>query len=82
MEIGQACFEILLMREGQTQPERGNPAGMIGNLDEETMVKVQAIMEQERAGTITKEQAQEQMAELGLELPVRGSRPSEESKPN
>ncbi|WP_102345126.1 hypothetical protein [Bacillus sp. Marseille-P3661] len=70
------------MREGQTQPERGNPAGMIGNLDEETMVKVQAIMEQERAGTITKEQAQEQMAELGLELPVRGSRPSEESKPN
>lgn len=54
---------------GQGPEGRGNPGDMFGNLDEETRVKVQEIMEKERAGTITREEAQEQISELGIEFP-------------
>ncbi|WP_394238484.1 carbohydrate-binding domain-containing protein [Niallia oryzisoli] len=52
-----------------TRPERGNMTDMFSNLDDETKAKVQSIMEQERAGTITREEAQTQLAELGVEFP-------------
>jgi hypothetical protein len=42
---------------------------MFTNLDDKTKEKVQSIMEQERNGTITREEAQEQLAQLGVELP-------------
>lgn len=58
----------------QTRPERGIPADMFADLDEATLEKVQTIMEQQRAGTITREEAQSQLAELGIEFPVRGGR--------
>lgn len=56
---------------GQARPER-NQDGTLSNLDEETQEKVQAIMQQQREGTITIEEAQTQLAELGVEMPVKG----------
>jgi len=51
------------------KPDRGNMPDMFPTLDEETRAKMQAIMEQERAGTITREEAEKQLAELGVEFP-------------
>src|SRR3954451_1119518 len=47
---------------------------VFANLDEETQEKVQAIFEQVKTGTLTKEEAQEQLAELGVELLAKGER--------
>ncbi|MFJ8247980.1 carbohydrate-binding domain-containing protein [Peribacillus asahii] len=56
--------------DGQGRPEGGTPPGdMFGDLDDETKEKAQAIMEKERAGTITREEAQTQLKELGIEFP-------------
>lgn len=60
---------------GETPPgEGGRPeggmGGMFGDLDEKTQEKLQAIMEQQRTGGITQEEAQEQMSELGIEMPA------------
>lgn len=57
---------------GQMPQGKGNPGDMFSDLDEERREKVQSIMEQQRDGTITREEAQEQLAELGVELPQRG----------
>jgi hypothetical protein len=51
------------------QMPRGNREDMFSNLDDETREKVQSIMEQQRNGTITQEDAQAQLAELGVEIP-------------
>ncbi len=48
---------------------------MFADLDDETREKAEAIMQKQREGTITREEAQAQLAELGIELPVRGNRP-------
>lgn len=58
---------------GQNRPG-GNPGDMFKDLDEATMEKVRSIMDQERAGTITRREAQAQLAELGVEFPERGPR--------
>ncbi|HWK23623.1 MAG TPA: carbohydrate-binding domain-containing protein [Ureibacillus sp.] len=50
----------------------GNSGDMFSDLDDETREKVQGIMEQQRTGTITQEEAQAQLAELGVELPTGG----------
>ncbi|MFJ8265609.1 carbohydrate-binding domain-containing protein [Peribacillus asahii] len=56
--------------DGQARPEGGTPPGdMFGDLDDETKEKAQAIMEKERAGTITREEAQTRLKELGIEFP-------------
>ncbi|MBP2242164.1 hypothetical protein J2Z40_002737 [Cytobacillus eiseniae] len=61
--------------QGQPRPDMGGgPGDMFGDLDEETREKVQGIMEQEREGTITREEAQEKLAELGMEFPGKGER--------
>jgi hypothetical protein len=59
-------------RGGQVPMDGGNRGDMFSNLDEETRTKAQEIMEKERAGTITREEAQVQLAELGVEF---GGRP-------
>ncbi|MEC2076321.1 carbohydrate-binding domain-containing protein [Metabacillus fastidiosus] len=56
--------------DGQARSEKGTPpSDMFGDLDDETKEKAQAIMEKERAGTITREEAQAQLKELGIEFP-------------
>lgn len=55
--------------EGQAPKDGGNRGDMFSNLDEETKAKAQEIMEKERAGTITREEAQAQLAELGIDFP-------------
>lgn len=59
----------------ENRSKMGNPGDMFADLDEETREKVQEIMEQQREGTITREEAQAQLSELGVEFPVRGDRP-------
>ncbi|MGD6943191.1 hypothetical protein ACQCT6_14325 [Cytobacillus gottheilii] len=53
------------------RPGGGMPNDLFGDLDEETQQKVQEIMEQEQGGTITREEAQSQLAELGIDMPMR-----------
>jgi hypothetical protein len=47
----------------------GNRGDMFSNLDDDTKAKAEDIMEKERAGTITREEAQAQLAELGVDIP-------------
>lgn len=61
----------------QVRPDMGNREDMFSDLDEETRQKVQEIMEQQRNGTLTQEEAQEQLAELGVEMPQRGTPPQQ-----
>ncbi|EGA90805.1 hypothetical protein GPDM_03365 [Planococcus donghaensis MPA1U2] len=56
---------------GGTPPEAGALPPDMPEMDEETEQKVQEIRDQQMAGTITEEQAQEQLAELGIEMPTR-----------
>jgi len=51
----------------------GGPGNMFEGIDDATKEKVQAIMEKERAGTITREEAQIALKELGIEMPERPS---------
>ena len=46
----------------------GNRADMFSNLDEDTRAQAEDIMEKERAGTITREEAQAQLKELGIDF--------------
>ncbi|WP_260871796.1 carbohydrate-binding domain-containing protein [Bacillus sp. X1(2014)] len=46
----------------------GNRADMFSNLDEDTKAQAEDIMEKERAGTITREEAQAQLKELGIDF--------------
>ncbi|MBO9131527.1 carbohydrate-binding domain-containing protein [Bacillus sp. 165] len=50
-------------------PNGGTGGDMFSNLDDETKAKVEEIMEKEREGTITREEAQAQLKELGVEFP-------------
>lgn len=48
----------------------GSPRGdMFSNLDDATKTKAQEIMEQEREGKITREEAQAKLADLGISFP-------------
>ncbi|QCR31194.1 carbohydrate-binding domain-containing protein [Lysinibacillus sp. SGAir0095] len=58
--------------DGTGENPGGGRGDMFADLDEETKAKVQSIMEQQRNGTITQEEAQTQLAELGVELPFGG----------
>ncbi|MFV2050927.1 hypothetical protein ACEWK1_26645, partial [Metabacillus sp. YM-086] len=50
----------------------GNRMDMFAGLDEETKAKAEEIMIQMREGTITSEEAEAQLAELGVDLPIGG----------
>ncbi|MDQ0231842.1 carbohydrate-binding domain-containing protein [Metabacillus malikii] len=56
--------------------------GMFSNLDEETRKKVQSIMEQQRNSTISREEAEAQLAELGIEFPAQNGREIPNEIPN
>ena len=49
--------------------QHGGKMDKLAGLDEETKAKVQTIMEQQKSGTITREEAQTQLAGLGVEMP-------------
>ncbi|WP_370221758.1 hypothetical protein [Cytobacillus sp.] len=72
MPIIISAVASAIMMRGQPPQDGGNRGDMFSNLDEETRAKAQEIMEKERAGTITREEAQTQLAELGVELPGGG----------
>ncbi|QMT16835.1 carbohydrate-binding domain-containing protein [Planococcus maritimus] len=55
--------------DGQSGPPQG--ANLMEQLDEETALQVEEIRAQLEAGTLTEEQAQTALAELGIELPMR-----------
>ncbi|SDZ26284.1 protein of unknown function [Evansella caseinilytica] len=68
--------EMPMEGEGQTPPDRGGNFGnMFDDLDEETRAEVEAIMEEARAGTITQEEMQQRLEELGVEFPGNGGMP-------
>ena len=52
----------------------GMHGSLFANLDDATKEKVQAIMEKVKDGSLTREDAQKQLSELGVEAPVRGSK--------
>ncbi len=67
---------------GVERPERGGPGGKgdpFANLDDKTKVKAEAIMEEQHAGTITHEEAEEQLAALGVERPERDGKGGQET---
>ncbi|MFV2050390.1 carbohydrate-binding domain-containing protein [Metabacillus litoralis] len=57
------------------RPQMGNRGDMFADMDEETREKVEAIMEKQRSGEITQEEAQAQLEELGVEIPIMSERP-------
>jgi hypothetical protein len=57
------------------RPERGIPDDMFANLEEEAKAQAQKIIEQVNEGTLTMEEAEQQLAELGVEFMGRGIRP-------
>lgn len=56
---------------GSTPPEGAEGSAGMTDMDDETREKMRGIMEQQMNGAITEEEAQEQMAELGIEMPER-----------
>ncbi|MCM3791294.1 hypothetical protein M3221_23450 [Domibacillus indicus] len=54
--------------------ERGDRGNLFADLDMDTKAKVEAIMDKEKAGTITLEEAQTQLKELGVTLPDKAER--------
>jgi hypothetical protein len=66
---------------GVNVPERGGEgkkADLFASLDDATKAKAEAILEKEKAGTITKEEAKTQLEELGVTLPERGNKGQKE----
>jgi ribonuclease BN (tRNA processing enzyme) len=63
-----------LAKLGVTLPERGEKGERFANLDDETKAKAEAIIEKEKAGTITHEEAKAELQELGVTLPERGEK--------
>ncbi|WP_235816480.1 carbohydrate-binding domain-containing protein [Bacillus massilinigeriensis] len=55
---------------GQGAPG-GDRGDMFSNLDDATREKVKNIMDQQRNGTITQEEAQKQLEALGVDIPLR-----------
>ncbi len=56
-------LKVDLAELGVTLPERGGKKGIFVNLDEAAKAQVQAIMEQQKSGTITSEEARAQLAD-------------------
>ncbi|OLS39260.1 hypothetical protein BTR25_12715 [Bacillus sp. MRMR6] len=59
--------------DGSTgRPERGNPDDMFANLDEETKAQAQKMIDQVNGGTLSIEEARQQLAEMGVEFMESG----------
>jgi hypothetical protein len=67
---------------GVDLPEKGERGfgGAFAELDEETQAKVKAIFDQVKAGTLTQEDAEKQLAELGVDIPMKGDKQLEETE--
>jgi hypothetical protein len=63
-----------LAKLGVTLPERGEKGERFANLDDETKAKAEAIIEKEKAGTITHEEAKAELQELGVTFPEHGGK--------
>ncbi|GKV54069.1 hypothetical protein NCCP2222_00160 [Sporosarcina sp. NCCP-2222] len=63
---------------GMDRPQGQRPNEMFEGLDDETKQEVQGIMKQMREGTLSQEEADKKLEELGVSLPKRGT--SKESK--
>ncbi len=66
-----------LAKLGVDLPSKGDKGGrgdLLADLDDATKEKAQAILDQQKAGTITKEEAQNQLAEIGVDLPSKGDK--------
>jgi polyhydroxyalkanoate synthesis regulator phasin len=64
--------KVKLAELGVTLPQKFEKGDRFANLDDATKEKVQAIMDQVKDGSLTHEDAQKQLTELGVDLPVRG----------
>ncbi|MFJ7738758.1 hypothetical protein ACIQ2D_20830 [Lysinibacillus sp. NPDC097287] len=54
-----------------TKGNGGHHGDFLAEVDDATKEKAQAILDQKKAGTITREEAQTQLAALGVELPTK-----------
>lgn len=59
---------------GVTLPAKGDKADLFADLDADTKAKAEAIMDKMKAGTLTFEEAQTQLKELGVALPDRAEK--------
>ena len=55
-------------------PEKGKHKEMFAGLDDQTKEKAKSILEQEKSGKLTREQAQEELTKLGVKMPEKGKR--------
>ncbi|MDQ0244711.1 polyhydroxyalkanoate synthesis regulator phasin [Bacillus fengqiuensis] len=60
--------------EFPTKGDKESRGNLFANLDDATKEKAQAIMEKVKDGSLTREEAQTQLADLGVELPAKGPR--------
>ena len=56
---------------GVTVPEKGDKQDLFAGLDEDVKAKAEAILNQEKADTLTREEAQAQLEDLGVSLPEK-----------
>ena len=60
--------------EFPTKGDKGPRGDIFADLDDATKEKAQAIMEKVKDGSLTHEEAQTQLANLGVELPAKGDK--------
>ncbi|MBZ5753843.1 hypothetical protein [Metabacillus rhizolycopersici] len=75
--ITQEEAQAQLADLGVELPERADKGGrgdMLAGLDDATKEKAEAIVEQLKNDSITQEEAQTQLADLGVELPAKGEK--------
>ncbi len=57
-----------LTKLGVKLPEKGKHKDMFAGLDEQAKEKAKSILEQEKSGKLTREQAKEELTKLGVKL--------------
>ena len=57
---------------GVKLPEKEKRKEMFAGLDNQTKEKAKSILEQEKSGKLTREQAKEELTKLGVKLPEKG----------
>lgn len=67
-----------LAKLGVTLPERGEKGDRFANLDDATKAKAEAIIEKEKAGSITHEEAKTQLEKLGVTFSEKGNKGKKE----
>lgn len=57
---------------GVNPPVKGNHGDFLAGLDDAAKAKAQEILDQQKDGTTTREEAQTQLAKLSVGLPTKG----------